>query len=41
MAMASNMDYAIMSGGDVTPLGGRGVTEMHKIFNWAQTSRKG
>lgn len=35
------MDYAIMTGGDVAPMGKEGVSAMHKVFDWAQTSRKG
>lgn len=39
--MHSGMDYAILTGGDVAPLGKDGVTEMHKVFDWANSSRKG
>ncbi|VDI40043.1 Hypothetical predicted protein [Mytilus galloprovincialis] len=35
------MDYAIMTGGDVAPMGKEGVTAMHKVFDWANTSRNG
>lgn len=35
------MDFAIMTGGDVAPMGRTGVTAMHKVFDWAGTSRKG
>ncbi|MEQ2212116.1 hypothetical protein XENOCAPTIV_025443 [Xenoophorus captivus] len=35
------MDYAIMTGGDVAPMGRDGVTAMHKVFDWANTSRRG
>ena len=35
------MDFAIMTGGDVAPMGRAGVTAMHKSFDWANTSRKG
>ena len=35
------MDYAILTGGYVAPLGRDGVTEMHKLFDWANTSSKG
>ena len=35
------MDYAILTGGDIVPLGKEGVTAMHKVFDWAQASRKG
>uniref|UniRef100_A0A8C5G2U6 AAA+ ATPase domain-containing protein n=1 Tax=Gouania willdenowi TaxID=441366 RepID=A0A8C5G2U6_GOUWI len=41
MAMHSGMDYAIMTGGDVAPMGRDGVTAMHKVFDWANTSRRG
>ena len=30
-----------MTGGDVVPLGKEGVTAMHKVFDWASTSKKG
>lgn len=30
-----------MTGGDVVPMGKDGVTAMHKVFDWAQTSRRG
>lgn len=39
--MHSGMDYAIMTGGDVAPMGRDGVTAMHKVFDWATTSRRG
>lgn len=35
------MDYAIVTGGDLAPLGRDGVTAIHKVFDWAATSRKG
>jgi len=41
LAMHSDMDYAVMTGGDVAPMGRDGVTAVHKLFDWAQTSRKG
>merc|ERR1719445_385609 len=41
LAMHSGMDYAILTGGDIAPMGRDGVTAMHKVFDWAQTSRKG
>lgn len=41
LAQHSGMDYAILSGGDVTPMGRDGVTAIHKVFNWANTSRRG
>merc|ERR1719277_1683482 len=41
LAMHSNMDYAVMTGGDVAPMGRDGVTAVHKLFDWAATSNKG
>lgn len=41
LAAHSGMDYAIMTGGDVGPMGKDGVTAIHKVFNWASTSRRG
>lgn len=41
LAQHSGMDYAIMTGGDVGPMGRDAVTAIHKVFDWAQTSRKG
>ena len=41
LAHHSGMDYAIMTGGGVVPLGKEGVTAMHKVFDWANTSKMG
>ncbi|PNF43273.1 ATPase family AAA domain-containing protein 3 [Cryptotermes secundus] len=41
LATHSGMDYAIMTGGDVAPMGREGVTAIHKVFDWAGTTRKG
>ncbi len=41
LAQHSGMDYAIMTGGDVAPMGRDGVTAMHRVFDWARTSRRG
>jgi len=30
-----------MTGGDVSPMGREGVTAIHKVFDWASTTRKG
>ena len=35
------MDYAIMTGGDIAPMGREGVTAMHRVFDWANTSKRG
>ena len=40
MARTSGMDYAIMSGGDVAPLEGKAVTQLHQTFDWAEKSRR-
>ncbi len=39
LAKTSGLDYAIMSGGDVAPLGGQAVTQLHDMFDWAERSR--
>ena len=41
LAHHSGMDYAVLTGGDIVPLGKDGVTAMHKVFDWAGASRKG
>lgn len=41
LARQSGLDYAIMSGGDVGPLGRDAVTELNKLFTWANSSKKG
>ena len=41
LAKASGMDYALMSGGDVGPLGKDAVTELHALFRWARKSPRG
>jgi ATPase family AAA domain-containing protein 3A/B len=41
LARHSGLEYAILTGGDVAPLGRDGVTEIHKVFDWAKASRKG
>uniref|UniRef100_A0A5F7ZBV7 AAA+ ATPase domain-containing protein n=1 Tax=Macaca mulatta TaxID=9544 RepID=A0A5F7ZBV7_MACMU len=41
LALNLGMDYAIMTGGDVAPMGREGVTAMHELFDWANTSRRG
>ena len=30
-----------MSGGDVGPLGGDAVTQLHKLFDWSENNRRG
>jgi len=41
LARTSGLDYAILSGGDVAPLGGGAVTQLHETFDWSERSRKG
>jgi ATPase family AAA domain-containing protein 3A/B len=41
LAHNSGLDFAILTGGDIAPLGRDAVTELHKLFDWAKTSRKG
>ena len=41
LATKSGLDYAIMTGADVAPLGTLAVHELHKIFDWAETSKNG
>jgi len=41
LSKQSGLDYAIMSGGDVGPLGRDAVHELNKLFQWANSSRKG
>lgn len=41
LARCSGMDYAILSGGDVGPLGSDAVTELHALFKWANSSPRG
>lgn len=36
LARHSGLDYAIMTGGDVAPLGKDSVTEIHKLFEWVR-----
>ncbi|KAJ0410883.1 hypothetical protein ATCC90586_004404 [Pythium insidiosum] len=41
LARSSGMEYAILSGGDVGPLGADAVTELHALFQWAKASPRG
>jgi ATPase family AAA domain-containing protein 3A/B len=41
LAKQSGLDYAIMSGGDVGPLGKDAVHELNKLFTWANSSKRG
>ncbi|KAG4987930.1 hypothetical protein JHK85_030913 [Glycine max] len=39
--LGNGLHYAMMTGGDVAPLGAQAVTKIHDIFDWAKKSRKG
>ncbi|KAG6429415.1 hypothetical protein SASPL_107466 [Salvia splendens] len=41
LAHKSGLDYALMTGGDVAPLGSQAVTKIHQMFDWAKKSNKG
>lgn len=41
LAHQSGLEYAMLAGGDVGPLGSAAVTELHRVFDWAESSRKG
>lgn len=41
LAHHSGLDYAVLTGGDIAPLGRDAVTELHKLFDWAKSSRRG
>ncbi|KAK9287288.1 hypothetical protein L1049_015701 [Liquidambar formosana] len=41
LARKSGLDYALMTGGDVAPLGAQAVTKIHQLFDWAKKSRRG
>lgn len=41
LARESGLEYAIFTGGDLAPLGAAAVTELHKLFDWSSTSRRG
>lgn len=41
LAKKSGLDFAILTGADVAPLGTIAVTEIHKLFDWAESSSNG
>ncbi|KAI5571885.1 hypothetical protein POPTR_011G143300v4 [Populus trichocarpa] len=41
LAKKSGLDYALMTGGDVAPLGSQAVTKIHQLFDWSKKSRRG
>lgn len=41
LALKSGMDYAVMSGADISPLGPAAIHELHSLFNWANKTGNG
>lgn len=41
LAYFQGLDYALMTGGDVAPLGPQAVTKIHQLFDWAKKSNRG
>ncbi|KAJ0626331.1 putative ATPase family AAA domain-containing protein [Helianthus annuus] len=41
LAKKSGLDYALMTCGDVAPLGSQAVTKIHQLFDWAKKSNRG
>lgn len=41
LATQSGLEYAVMVGSDIAPLGNVAVTELNKIFDWANAQTNG
>ncbi|CAG9466990.1 unnamed protein product [Pedinophyceae sp. YPF-701] len=41
LARGCGLDYAILSGGDVLPLGSAAAAELNRVFDWASRSSRG
>lgn len=41
LATQSGLEYAVMVGSDIAPLGNQAVTELNKIFDWANLQSTG
>lgn len=41
LAMKSGMDYCVMTGADLAPLGEGAVLELHNMFDWAERTQGG
>ncbi|PWA48212.1 AAA-type ATPase family protein [Artemisia annua] len=41
ICVMQGLDYAMMTGGDVAPLGAQAVTKIHDIFDWSKKSKRG
>jgi ATPase family AAA domain-containing protein 3A/B len=41
LAKQSGLDYAVLAGGDVAPLGAGAITELHRVFDWGESRKNG
>jgi ATPase family AAA domain-containing protein 3A/B len=41
LALKSGLDYAVMTGSDIAPLGPQAVSELNSLFDWAEKSPNG
>ena len=41
LAMQSGLEYAVMVGSDIAPLGSQAVFELNKLFDWAENHSNG
>jgi len=41
LAMKSGLEYAVMVGSDIAPLGPMAIDEINKLFDWAETQPNG
>jgi ATPase family AAA domain-containing protein 3A/B len=41
LSMESGLDYSVMVGSDIAPLGPMAVTELNKMFDWAEVQTNG
>lgn len=41
LAKQSGLDYAVLAGGDVAPLGSAAITEIHRVFDWGESRKNG
>lgn len=41
LAMQSGLEYAVMVGADIAPLGAVAVSELNKLFDWADKQKNG
>lgn len=41
LALQSGLEYAVMVGSDIAPLGSQAVKELNSLFDWAEKQRNG